>query len=156
MGNICPANKGAENGAHTYKHGNSSREPAYKLGMQRGGLGNAPLNNPINMQTHLQYPNNNNNNLQNENDLNNFNPSSMSNQNMLMKRLQNQHHGSMANGVSSLLAQQSSNPLDQLLHGVGMDSQHNVRSVLEKPNYIALFDYDSATKDDMTIKKTIS
>ena len=25
--------------------------------------------------------------------------------------------------------------------------------ISEKPNYIALFDYESATKDDMTIKK---
>lgn len=31
--------------------------------------------------------------------------------------------------------------------------QTNVNGMLEKPNYIALFDYESATKDDMTIKK---
>ena len=28
-----------------------------------------------------------------------------------------------------------------------------VNGLMEKPNYIALFDYESATKDDMTIKK---
>lgn len=30
----------------------------------------------------------------------------------------------------------------------------NAALVAEKPNYIALFDYESATKDDMTIKKS--
>lgn len=32
-------------------------------------------------------------------------------------------------------------------------STSNAATIIEKPNYIALFDYESATKDDMTIKK---
>lgn len=32
-------------------------------------------------------------------------------------------------------------------------STSNASALVEKPNYIALFDYESATKDDMTIKK---
>jgi len=39
------------------------------------------------------------------------------------------------------------------LNGGGASACASNAALIEKPNYIALFDYESATKDDMTIKK---
>jgi hypothetical protein len=68
---------------------------------------------------------------------------------------QQQHHGlnlmsQSQNGFNTTNAPNGSNP-----NATGnIQSDHGQNNlILEKPNYIALFDYESATKDDMTIKK---
>ncbi|RNA05883.1 tyrosine- kinase yes [Brachionus plicatilis] len=155
MGNICPANKGTDNhgGHHAYKT-SSNREQVYKLGIQKGNLENATSGlGPA--SGHHQYP------------LMNHSPNlinSTNNQNMLLQQLHHQNgmphtqNGSFCsttailNGMSnSLLTQSSSNQIANNKHILSAGIHSN--SLLEKPNYIALFDYESATKDDMTIKK---
>jgi hypothetical protein len=48
---------------------------------------------------------------------------------------------------------QSSAALINGQNKLGGQLNGHTNSIIEKPNYIALFDYESATKDDMTIKK---
>ena len=156
MGNICPANKGAENG-HSYKT-SSNREQVYKVGIQKGGLENTPSGHALGPNNgHHQYP------MMGHpsNVLNGNNP----NQNILLQQLHHQQNGmphpqngsfcsttAILNGLSnSLLTQSSSNQIVNNKHLLPNGVHTN--SILEKPNYIALFDYESATKDDMTIKK---
>lgn len=157
MGNICPANKGADNhnGHHSYKT-NSNREQVYKLGIQKGNLDNTANGHGLGpASAHHQYP------------IMNHSPNvinSNNNQNILLQQLHHQNgiphtqNGSFCsttailNGMSnSLLTQSSSNQIVNNKHLLSNGIHSN--SLLEKPNYIALFDYESATKDDMTIKK---
>ncbi len=57
------------------------------------------------------------------------------------------------NSATSALLTQSSAALINGQNKLGGQLNGHTNSIIEKPNYIALFDYESATKDDMTIKK---
>lgn len=151
MGNICPANKGPESGGHhTYKPGNSSREQVYKI--QKGqhentnssmalGVPNQSSSSSAAVNGHHSYPPH----VSNHNPIN-------GNGNILLQQLHHQQ------SHQSQVKQQQQNSLNAQIFGglmqqpIGSPLPHT-SSILEKPNYIALFDYESATKDDMTIKK---
>lgn len=155
MGNICPANKGADShgGHHSYKT-SSNREQVYKLGIQKGNLDNATSGHGLGpASVHHQYP------------MMSHSPNviNSNNQNILLQQLHHQNgmpHTQNAsfcsttailNGMSnSLLTQSTSN---QIVNKHLLSNGMHTNTLLEKPNYIALFDYESATKDDMTIKK---
>lgn len=143
MGNICPANKGNE---RAFK---GNREAAYKLNPRLNPHGKSLNNGHDANTTNGGYPiltmgNGGAANLNNNNNL----MQAMNNNSNNAHTSFNNHNGfTNFNGISTnqLMSQQ------QQHQGGAMLNQKT--SVLEKPNYIALFDYESATKDDMTIKK---
>lgn len=162
MGNICPANKGEGSGGghgNPYKsrsnHSNHSHH-AYKLSA------NQKLINGAN--NHDQYPiiGNNGNVLTNSSAILNSNNNNNNNNNNII--LSSLHHQN-SNVNSAILSSQSQNGFSNNTNSSKLNNSNMnngglivtnglvVNGLTEKPNYIALFDYESATKDDMTIKK---
>jgi hypothetical protein len=167
MGNICPANKG-EGGGHgnPYKarsnsHNHSSHH-AYKTSANQKLISVAAAAAAAAASSQDQYPimsnGNGSNILTNSSGIlggGNSNNSNSSNTNILLSSI-HQHQNSNLNGVNgaAILASQSQNGFGGAnSNGLIVTNGLVVNGLMEKPNYIALFDYESATKDDMTIKK---
>lgn len=135
MGNICPPNKNS--------NGGNGRSAAYineNGGVKAGGQGNESQN--------AFYPivNIANGNIGHGNNMMGHNGGgsthSSHHQNFQM-------NGYGVNNNGGLLAPSSSSILNQNSKLVN----NNVNDNGEKPNFIALFDYEQATTDDMTIRK---
>ena len=166
MGNICPANKGESGGTggNPYKSASGSHHRqrevnvhhTYKSGASQKLIHHETTINNTNQATYpmLGAPNTTNTLLTNNNNNNNSNTNSV-----ILTSLQ--HNSSNSNGASQ--SQNGFNNGSKLLNGAtnggvggGLVVSNGLvvnSGLLEKPNYIALFDYESATKDDMTIKK---
>jgi hypothetical protein len=131
MGNICPAHKNSD-GYHP-----------------KGGASNIPRDS----RSGSNYPDRGVN----------YPPSSLGPSNDQMPARSGIHMtniNSNTNGIVSppmINILTNGNPLQNqsqsALTLLQQQQQLNQQQLIEKPNYVALFDYESATKDDMTIKK---
>lgn len=158
MGNICPANKGDGSNGYKTNREHHSHHQVFKLGNNyKGGMENTgqqqqqqayPIinsssnGNGINFTNLSQIQTNMNGNVLAQQSQNGMGSNSS-------KQLLNGHHNS-SNAMNGLAS-------NSLINTNNMNNTNSLisqqQAQLDKPNYIALFDYESATKDDMTIKK---
>lgn len=155
MGNICPTNKGGDSagsstsGTNPYKdrnhRNNNNIHHGYKMSATQKLL-------TSNHDPNSQYPN-----MQQQSS-SAIQLNGRDQNNIILSTLQQsqsqQHHNlnlmsQSQNGFNTTNANTSNNNNNTNIQND--QGQNNLN--LEKPNYIALFDYESATKDDMTIKK---
>lgn len=172
MGNICPANKGDGSNGYKASREHHSHHQVFKLGSQNGHHYKGGAENVNGQQQQAGYPvigsNGNGNNGINFTNLAQIqaNGSIIGGQQAQngmglsgigsnsSKQLLNGHHNS-SNGMNGLASSSliNTNNLNNGTNTNSLISQQQQQQQLDKPNYIALFDYESATKDDMTIKK---
>jgi hypothetical protein len=160
MGNICPPNKNhSANGLNGRSAAYlTSNEPGYKVnGLVSGGNGNVIDSNQQNNNNNSSYPivNIGNGNVQYGNNQSNNNNSNHHQQ--LLNHINGLHSTS---SISNNTNNNNNNMINQSPSSIALNNLKQPMPipfpnelVLEKPNYIALFDYEQATTDDMTIKK---
>jgi hypothetical protein len=166
MGNICPANKGDGSNGYKASREHHSHHQVFKLGSQNGHHYKGGAENANGQQA--GYPAIGSGSNGNGNGMNFTNLAQIQANGSILgqqaqngmglsgigsnssKQLLNGHHNS-SNGMNGLASSSLINANN--VNGTNTNSLINQQQQLDKPNYIALFDYESATKDDMTIKK---